>query len=102
MQAYSLQSGEVSHATIRVRQIMAQSRMTLPMSRNSAAAHTGSHTPRDLTKVDLNCREELPYWSRRFGTAEKELREAVRKVGPAPRDVERFLCRQALHRLFQS
>ena len=56
--------------------------------------------PRDPSRVDLVRRSELRYWRQKFGVDEENLKEAVRKAGPLVRDVEQFLCRKALDRLF--
>jgi hypothetical protein len=56
--------------------------------------------PRDLSRVDVTRRSELRYWRQKFGVDDDLLKEAVRKVGPVVRDVEKFLCRKALNRLF--
>ena len=56
--------------------------------------------PRDPSRVDVMKRSELRYWRDKFRVDEDNLKEAVRKVGPLVRDVEQFLCRKQLDRLF--
>ena len=56
--------------------------------------------PRDRFRVDVAKRSELRYWRQKFSVDEEQIKEAVRKAGPLVRDVEQFLCRKALDRLF--
>jgi hypothetical protein len=47
--------------------------------------------PGDSSRVDVHNRHELPYWMKRFGVSEQQLRAAVNKVGVIIDDVEREL-----------
>jgi hypothetical protein len=46
---------------------------------------------RDHSRVNVNDRAELDYWTRRFDVSEERLKAAVRKVGVIIDDVAREL-----------
>ncbi len=45
--------------------------------------------PADRTRVNVNERWELDYWSKKFGVTPEELRQAVAKVGVMVTDIEK-------------
>jgi len=51
----------------------------------------------DRTKVNVNQRHELQYWSKELGCTEDELRAAVEAVGPSADKVREHLSKQAHH-----
>lgn len=50
--------------------------------------------PQDRARVNVNEDYEVRYWTQRFNCTPKELREAVKRVGPMVADVERALKQQ--------
>jgi hypothetical protein len=46
---------------------------------------------RDDTRINVNQDHELTYWSEKLGVSRDRLREAVAKVGPMAKNVERHL-----------
>ncbi|HKZ11454.1 MAG TPA: DUF3606 domain-containing protein [Rhodanobacteraceae bacterium] len=50
--------------------------------------------PQDRSRINVNERYELDYWSKKFGVSEDELKRAVGKVGVMADDVERELKRR--------
>ena len=59
------------------------------------ADNPGSIGRQDDERINVNQDHELTYWSQRLGVSRDELREAVAKVGPLRRNVERQLGRIA-------
>ena len=55
------------------------------------ADNTGEIGRQDDARINVNQDHELTYWSRRFGVSRDRLREAVARVGPLVRNVEREL-----------
>jgi uncharacterized protein DUF3606 len=47
--------------------------------------------PKEVLRVDLNERQDVPYWCEKLNCTERELREAVEQVGPMPSNVEAYL-----------
>ena len=47
--------------------------------------------PQDRSRINVNERYELDYWSNKFGVTPKDLKRAVEKVGVNAKDVEREL-----------
>ncbi len=47
--------------------------------------------PQDRSRINVNERYELDYWSNMFGVTPKDLKRAVEKVGVNAKDVEREL-----------
>lgn len=47
--------------------------------------------PQDRSRINVNERYELDYWSNKFGVTPKDLKLAVEKVGVMAKDVEREL-----------
>jgi hypothetical protein len=39
--------------------------------------------PEDATKINVNQRWELEYWSRKLGASKEKLKQAVKAVGPS-------------------
>lgn len=50
--------------------------------------------PADATKVDIESRNDINWWIRSLGVTEQSLRDAVKRVGPAPGDVRAELRRR--------
>lgn len=50
--------------------------------------------PADATKVDLELRTDMNYWTRVLGVSETSLREAVSRVGVQAADVRAELRRR--------
>jgi hypothetical protein len=50
--------------------------------------------PQDRSRINVQERYELDYWSDKFGVSEEELKRAVAKVGVMADDVERELKRR--------
>jgi len=50
--------------------------------------------PADRTRINVNERYELDYWSEKFNVTKERLRAAVDKVGVMVNDVERELKRK--------
>jgi hypothetical protein len=50
--------------------------------------------PQDRSRINVQERYELDYWSDKFGVSEEELKRAVAKVGVTADDVERELKRR--------
>jgi hypothetical protein len=50
--------------------------------------------PQDRSRINVNERYELDYWSKKFGVSEDELKRAVDKVGAMADDVEKELKRR--------
>ena len=50
--------------------------------------NTGSS---DRDRININEDYELQYWSKKFGVSSNELKEAVKAVGSAVKEVERHL-----------
>lgn len=61
----------------------------LPVSRQHAVQMADKRAKRTADHDRINLRQpyELGYWSRKFGVSEKELAEAVQKVGNNAEDV---------------
>ena len=57
------------------------------------ADNPGNIGRQDDERINVNQDHELTYWSQRLGVSRDELREAVAKVGPLRRNVERQLGR---------
>ena len=55
------------------------------------ADNTGEIGRQDDARINVNQDHELTYWSRRLGVSRDRLREAVARVGPLVRNVEREL-----------
>jgi hypothetical protein len=51
--------------------------------------------PQDRSRISVNEKYELEYWSKRFGVSEDALRSAVKQVGNSVEAVERHLGRKA-------
>ena len=49
----------------------------------------------DRSKINVEEKYEIDYWTRKFGVTPDELRDAVKKVGPSVEAVERELERSA-------
>jgi len=47
--------------------------------------------PEDPTKINVNQQWEIDYWTGKFGVTEKELKDAVEKVGVMVDDVKEEL-----------
>jgi hypothetical protein len=47
----------------------------------------------DRDRININEDYEVRDWAKRFGVSEKQLREAVQRVGPMVKDVEQHLGR---------
>lgn len=45
----------------------------------------------DRDRININEDYELQYWSKKFGVSSNELKEAVKAVGSAVKEVERHL-----------
>jgi hypothetical protein len=82
-------------------------RLRLPFTEMSAESPEGHLTkervmaddkskqgPQDRSRINVNERYELDYWSKKFGVSEDELKRAVGKVGVMADDVERELKRR--------
>jgi hypothetical protein len=50
--------------------------------------------PQDRSRINVNERYELDYWSKKFGVSEDDLKRAVDKVGAMADDVEKELKRR--------
>ena len=50
--------------------------------------------PQDRSRINVNERYELDYWTKRFGVTPELLKAAVAAVGPGVADVERQLARR--------
>jgi|HubBroStandDraft_6_1064221.scaffolds.fasta_scaffold3718254_1 hypothetical protein len=48
----------------------------------------------ESSRINVNEKWELAYWSEKFDVTADELKQAVREVGVMARDVERHLMRQ--------
>jgi hypothetical protein len=44
----------------------------------------------DKTRVSGSEPHELKYWSQKWNVSEQELKEAIRAVGPAVKDLEKY------------
>jgi hypothetical protein len=51
--------------------------------------------PQDRSRISVNEKYELEYWSKRFGVSEDALRAAVKQVGNSVEAVERHLGKKA-------
>jgi hypothetical protein len=49
--------------------------------------------PQDASRVNINERYEIDYWSKRFGVTPERLKEAVEKAGTSVKAVEAELKR---------
>lgn len=47
----------------------------------------------DRDRIDVNEEYELQYWSEKFGVSRDQLKQAVAKVGPMAKEVQRQLGR---------
>jgi hypothetical protein len=47
--------------------------------------------PQDASRINVNEKYELDYWSRKYGVTAEELRVAVQEVGVMAKDVEEHL-----------
>lgn len=47
--------------------------------------------PQDAARVNIRESYEVEYWSKRFGVTPAKLKEAVQKVGPMAKDVQKYL-----------
>lgn len=47
--------------------------------------------PADRSRINVNEKHEVTYWTQKFGVTEAQLREAVKKVGVMAKDVEQAL-----------
>jgi hypothetical protein len=47
--------------------------------------------PQDLSRINVNEEYEVRYWSQKFAVSPYRLKDAVGKVGPIAKDVEREL-----------
>jgi hypothetical protein len=47
--------------------------------------------PQDRSRINVNERYELDYWSKKYGVSHDELKRAVSKVGVKAEDVEKEL-----------
>jgi AraC-like DNA-binding protein len=47
----------------------------------------------DRDRININEDYKVRDWAKRFGVSEKQLREAVQRVGPMVKDVEQHLGR---------
>ena len=54
-------------------------------------AHVFQTVPAQRSLIDLADSREVGWWSKTFGCNEKQLRQAVAKVGNAAAQVEQFL-----------
>ena len=48
--------------------------------------------PRDRARIDVNETRKVPYWCKKFGCTERQLRDAVAKVGVMADDVGRAVA----------
>jgi len=53
------------------------------------ADDTNKRGPADRTRINVNEKWELDYWTKKFGVTPEELRSAVAKVGVMVADVEK-------------
>jgi hypothetical protein len=56
--------------------------------------HKQAVSPADATRVDVELRTDVNYWTRVLGVSENSLREAVRRVGIQSSDVRAELRRR--------
>ena len=54
-------------------------------------AYVFATVPRDRGRIDLNDPREVSWWRKRFDCSEKQLREAVARVGDNAAKVEQLL-----------
>ena len=47
--------------------------------------------PQDRSRINVNERWELDYWTQALGVSEEELARAVKAVGPSVSDVREYL-----------
>ncbi len=47
--------------------------------------------PQDRSRVNVNEPWEVAWWTKQFGVTERQLRDAVRAVGPMVNNVKRYL-----------
>jgi hypothetical protein len=56
--------------------------------------HKHAVSPSDASRVDVDLRTDVNYWTRTLGVSELSLREAVRRVGIQSSDVRAELRRR--------
>ena len=55
------------------------------------ADDTTKRNPQDSSRINVNERWELDYWSKKFSVTHDELKDAVKAVGPMVDDVRQQL-----------
>jgi hypothetical protein len=47
--------------------------------------------PQDSSRVNVHENYEVEYWTKKFGVSPQQLKDAVKKVGPMVKDVQKEL-----------